>query len=47
MEEAKKLQFWIVDCITNEFQGHEILSRGDLGFRREGRDGTPVGEDAG
>ena len=31
MEEAKKLQFWIVDCITNEFQGHEILSRGDLG----------------
>lgn len=31
MEEAVRLQFWIVDCITREFEGHEILSRGDLG----------------
>lgn len=31
MEEAARLQFWIVDCITREFQGHELLSRGDLG----------------
>lgn len=31
MEEAVRLQFWIVDCITREFEGREILSRGDLG----------------
>ena len=28
-----KLQFWIVDCIAKEFQGHEILTRGDLGVK--------------
>lgn len=31
MEEAMKLQFKIVDCITKGFQGHEFLNRGDLG----------------
>ena len=31
LEEAMKLQFKAVDCITKEFEGHEILSRGDLG----------------
>lgn len=31
LEEAMNLQFYLVDCITREFQGHEILSRGDLG----------------
>ncbi len=31
MEEAIQLQFKVVDCVTKEFQGHEILSRGDLG----------------
>jgi len=30
-EEALHLQFKIVDLITREFQGHEILSLGDLG----------------
>ncbi|MEY8352142.1 aminotransferase class V-fold PLP-dependent enzyme [Lachnospiraceae bacterium 54-53] len=30
-EEAVKLQFKIIDCITKEFKGHEILTRGDLG----------------
>ena len=31
VEEAIKLQFRIVDCMAREFQGHELLSRGDLG----------------
>lgn len=31
LEDAMKLQFKVVDCITKEFQGHEILNRGDLG----------------
>ena len=31
LEEAMKLQFKVVDCITKEFEGHEILARGDLG----------------
>lgn len=31
LDEAIKLQFKIVDLITREFQGHEILSLGDLG----------------
>lgn len=31
VEEAAKLQFWIVDCITRELSGREMLTRGDLG----------------
>lgn len=31
LEEAMALQFKVVDCITREFPGHEILTRGDLG----------------
>ena len=31
IEEAMKLQFKVVDCITEEFEGHEFLNRGDLG----------------
>lgn len=31
LEDAMKLQFKAVDCITKEFQGHEFLNRGDLG----------------
>lgn len=31
IEEAMKLQFRVVDCIRREFEGHESLSRGDLG----------------
>lgn len=31
LEEAMALQFKVVDCITKEFPGHEILTRGDLG----------------
>ena len=31
VEEAVKLQFRIVDCMARKFQGHELLSRGDLG----------------
>lgn len=31
IEEAMDLQFKAVDCITKEFPGHEILTRGDLG----------------
>lgn len=31
-EEAAALQFKVVDCITKEFSGHEILTRGDLGL---------------
>lgn len=31
IEEAVQLQHKVVDCITREFGGHEILSRGDLG----------------
>ena len=30
-EEAMALQFKVVDSITREFAGHEILTRGDLG----------------
>lgn len=31
IEEAVQLQFKIIDCITREFRGSEILNRGDLG----------------
>lgn len=31
LEEAMALQFKVVDCITREFSGSEILTRGDLG----------------
>ncbi len=31
VEEAARLQFRIIDCITKVFKGHEILNRGDLG----------------
>lgn len=31
LNQAKEKQFKMVDCITREFQGHEILNRGDLG----------------
>ena len=31
LEEAMQLQFKVIDCITREFPGHEILTRGDLG----------------
>lgn len=31
VEEAKALQFKVVDCITREFSGRETLTRGDLG----------------
>ena len=34
IEEAMKLQFWAVDCMTKEFEGQESLSRGDLGVVR-------------
>ena len=31
LQQAMQLQFKIVDCMTKEFEGHEILTRGDLG----------------
>lgn len=31
MEEAVRLQFLVVDCMTKVFEGHESLTRGDLG----------------
>ncbi len=31
LEEAMALQFKVVDCITREFPGHQMLTRGDLG----------------
>lgn len=31
LEQAMELQFKVVDCITREFPGREILTRGDLG----------------
>ena len=31
VQEAMQLQFKVIDCITREFPGHEILTRGDLG----------------
>lgn len=31
VEQAKQLQYRVVDCITREFAGKEIISRGDLG----------------
>lgn len=31
VEEATELQFYIVDCITRNMSGREMLSRGDLG----------------
>ncbi|MGC6178169.1 aminotransferase class V-fold PLP-dependent enzyme [Lacrimispora sp. 38-1] len=31
VQEAASLQFKIIDCITKRFEGHEILTRGDLG----------------
>lgn len=34
LEEAKKKQFRMIDCITRQFSGSEILTRGDLGVRQ-------------
>ena len=34
LKEAMELQFKVVDCITGEFEGNEILTRGDLGVIR-------------
>ena len=34
LEEAKKKQFRMIDCITRHFGGSDILSRGDLGVRQ-------------
>ena len=34
LEEAKKKQFRMIDCITRHFNGSDILSRGDLGVRQ-------------
>ncbi|ADL04600.1 aminotransferase class V-fold PLP-dependent enzyme [Lacrimispora saccharolytica] len=31
VEEAARLQFKVIDCITKKFSGREILNRGDLG----------------
>lgn len=31
LKQAMQLQFKIVDCITAKFEGHEVLTRGDLG----------------
>ncbi|MEL3900362.1 aminotransferase class V-fold PLP-dependent enzyme [Treponema phagedenis] len=31
LNEAIRLQFKVVDCITREFEGHTFLNRGDLG----------------
>ena len=31
MEAAVRLQFLVVDCMTKVFEGHESLTRGDLG----------------
>lgn len=31
VEEAIKMQFRLVDCLTRVFHGHELLTRGDLG----------------
>ena len=30
LEEAMQFQFRMIDCITKEFKGSEILTRGDL-----------------
>ncbi len=35
IEEAKEKQFKLVDCITKEFEGYEILSQGDLGINKK------------
>ncbi|WP_313583213.1 aminotransferase class V-fold PLP-dependent enzyme [Lacrimispora sp.] len=32
VEEAVRLQFKVIDCITKSFSGREILNRGDLGI---------------
>ncbi len=34
IEEAKKKQFRMIECITRHFSGSEILTRGDLGVRQ-------------
>ena len=34
LDEAMRVQFHVVDCIMQEFEGHEILTRGDLGVVR-------------
>lgn len=31
LQQAIQFQFRMVDCITQQFQGHEVLNRGDLG----------------
>jgi len=31
VEEAMELQFKVIACITRQFEGHEMLTRGDLG----------------
>ena len=34
LEQAKKKQFRMIECITNHFSGSEMLTRGDLGVRQ-------------
>lgn len=36
IKEAKEVQFNLIDAITNEFTGYDILTRGDLGVRQPG-----------
>lgn len=36
LEEAIQLQFKLVDCVTNEFNGYEVLELGDLGVHKLG-----------
>ena len=31
LEQAKQLQFKVIDAVTRNFQGEEVLSLGDLG----------------
>ena len=34
LEQAKQLQFKVIDAVTRNFQGEEVLSLGDLGGER-------------
>lgn len=41
LEQAKQLQFKVIDAVTRNFQGEEVLSLGDLGVVKGLSSGKP------
>ena len=42
LEQAKQLQFKVIDAVTRNFQGEEVLSLGDLGVVKGLNKPTPL-----